>query len=231
MFTTNMTINALVSNNSALTTIVEALAKGTSYQHTLDGALGIITKYWNKGYGDCAKGLGFNTPSELGKFMRLCKRSAEAGTACDGMDSRMIFVSEPDDNGNVKTALGTWGTKRLDDESVTITDKKGKECHPYLMVGETCVEIDNCKAMTNVTPSTIFTFIIQNQELLAGNVTPQTDLETAKTIAAQVEKERIENKNKKGAKKTAKSNVPTTAKSNVPTTAPKAKTAPLALAI
>lgn len=159
-----MKLKAIAAINANLANAVENLSKGETYLRTIDGALGIITKYWNKGYGVSVKSLsiGATRPKELSSYVHRIIKG-------DGLHPYLLTT---DKEGN--TVVGVWSSKTLEDKSVAaIKDAKGRDTYPYVLDEKgKPVKVDAIKPinMNNVTPRTIFELIIQNEALKAGAV-------------------------------------------------------------
>ena len=153
---------ALAAMNVNFANAVESIAKGETYSKTFEGATGIITKYWNKGYGDAAKALnlGLDKPKALKAYVAKLLKG-------DGLHERMFTA---DKEGN--PVVGVWSQKNLENKTVeAVIDARGKETYPLVTDenGKT-VKVDVCKPISGLTPKTIFTLILQNEAMKAGAV-------------------------------------------------------------
>ena len=153
---------AIAAMNENFANVVESIAKGESYAKTVDGALGIITKYWNKGYGDAAKalGLGIDKPKALRAYIMTLLKG-------EGLHEKMYTA-----NKKGESVVGVWSQKCLQNTTVpAVIDARGNETYP-LVKDETGknVHVDVCKPITSFTPKTIFTLILQNEAMKAGAV-------------------------------------------------------------
>lgn len=143
---------------------IDSLAKGEKYEKTIDGALGIVTKYWNKGYCDAVKHLsiGVTRPKELSRYVHAMAKG-------EGIHASLLTL---DKDGN--TCIGLWMSKTLEDKTATpIIDAKGRETYPWIIGADgKPVKVDAIKPlnMNNVTTKVLFDLIIQNEALKAGAV-------------------------------------------------------------
>lgn len=200
-----MTNKNIATINEKYATAIESLAKGEAYAKTFEGATGIVTKYWNKGYGDAAKalGLGLDKPKALKAYVKTLLSG-------EGLHERM-YTEDKDGN----PVIGVWGTKNLENKTVdAIIDARGKETYPLVKDenGKT-VKVDVIKPISGLTPKTIFTLILQNEAMKAGAV-PFTEndgiqqyvmfkVEAPKTETIPTGKAKPQT-NKKGGKKNGK---------------------------
>lgn len=153
-----MTNKNIATMNENFATIVENLSKGETYQKTFEGATGIITKYWNKGFGEAAKALGFDKPKAL---------KAYAKTLLTGEGLHELMFTEDKEGAPV---IGVWGTKNLEDTTVeAIVDAKGRDTYPTVKDDKGhAVKVDVIRPIGSLTPKTIFTLILQNEAFKAG---------------------------------------------------------------
>lgn len=157
--------------------VVENLTKGETYAKTFEGATGIITKYWNKGYGDAAKALGFDRPKALKTYVKEFLK---------GIDVHPSMYTQ-DKDGNF--TLGVWGTRNLENTTVTpIVDAKGKDTYPTVTDDKGhAVKVDVIRPIGALTPKVIFTLILQNEAMKAGAQPFTQEMGLAMYVTAKAE--------------------------------------------
>ena len=162
----NMTFNSIAKINENFANFVENLSKGETYAHTFEGVTGVITKYWNKGYGEAAKALnlGLDKPKLFKAYLKNLLKG-------EGLHESMYTH---DNEG--APIIGVWGQKNLEDKTQEpIIDAKGKETFPYVKDEEgKNVKVDVIRPLASLTTKAVFTLILQNEALKAG-VIPFTE--------------------------------------------------------
>lgn len=176
-----MTVKNIATMGETYANAIDNLAKGETYAKTFEGATGIITKYWNKGYGDAAKALGFDRPKALKTYVKEFLK---------GKDVHPSMYAQ-DKDGNL--TLGVWGTKNLEDTTVEpIVDARGKNTYPLVLDEKgKSVKVDVIRPISGLTPKTIFTLILQNEAMKAGALPFTQEMGLAMYVTAKAETEPI----------------------------------------
>lgn len=121
------------------------------------GAMGIITKFWNNGYGDAAKVLGFSKPSELRTYIVKTIKNL------DGLHENLHAV-----NDKKEVIYAVWAERYaldMDDEKCVI-DAKGNKTYPYILDKDgNKVKESYFKLIKSWTPSLVFEILAQNSIL------------------------------------------------------------------
>lgn len=172
-----MTNKNIATMNANFANVVENLAKGETYEKTFEGATGIITKYWNKGFGEAAKALGFEKPKALKTYVKNLLNG-------EGVHEGM-FTFDKDG----APVLGVWGTKNLENTTVApIVDAKGKDTYPTVTDDKGhAVKVDVIRPIGALTTKAIFTLILQNEAMKAGAQPFTQEMGLAMYVTAKVE--------------------------------------------
>ena len=193
---------------------------------SMDGALSIVTKYWNNnGYNDAARELGYATPSAFAKAFRA---------GANGKFHASMF----DVNKKGVSVVGVWRNVKVydTDPKKAVVDANGRTTHPYMRndLGE-IVTRDVWREVTRWTPATLFEIMVQSE--FASMLDTMDDVATEQNIApenveylAQRAVEKLHAANKKAAKEDLQPVLnftePAAAATEAPTDAPAATAAP-----
>lgn len=163
---------------------IEKLKGVSSYMGTIEGAMDIITKFWDKNkttkvsYREVVAelGLNYNKPSEMRKAVLAMV------TKMEGLHPGMTtLVTRKVEGVDVTTLeVGVWSSKNLVNENVEPTyDAKGKAIYPYVTMAndkgeDKPVKVDVCKNVSKWTPGLVCKMLIQNEALKTGKLNPFT---------------------------------------------------------
>lgn len=186
--------------NDNMKAAVKGLKEGEKYTNSVEGALGIITKYWNKGYNTFFQNVGLDLakPKDVAKYVKgLCK----------GENRHALMETTITRGKKEVVVIGVWGEKILTDKSVTVQDANGKDTHPYIKGADgKPIKVEYIKAVSRWTPSTVCQIVLQNVVCEMGKV-PFTEedyfAEEAARAAAKAAKDVKRPTSKKNTKKNA----------------------------
>lgn len=140
---------------------------------TMDGALSVVTKFWNNGYCDAARELGYAKPSDFAKAFRA---------GANGKFHPSMF----DENKKGVEVLGVWRNVKLydTDPKKAVIDANGRTTHPYMRndLGE-IVTRDMWREVTRWTPATLFEVMVQSE--YASMLDAMADVATEQNIPAE----------------------------------------------
>lgn len=198
--TTTMNFSAIKAMNDNMKAAVKGLKEGEKYTNSVEGALGIITKYWNKGYNTFFQNVGLDLakPKDVAKYVKgLCK----------GENRHALMETTITKGKKEVVVIGVWGEKILTDKSVTVQDANGKDTHPYIKGADgKPIKVEYVKAVTRWTPSIVCQIVLQNVVCEMGKV-PFTEedyfAEEAARAAAKAAKDVKRPTSKKNTKKNA----------------------------
>lgn len=161
-----------------------SLKETSAYMGTVQGALAVITKFWNKnnttkvGFNEIVNALGlpYAKPSELSKAVLAMYNKFE------GVNPLLVATETKNVKGEEVEIqyLGVWSSKSLVNERAeAVYDAKGKATYPYVVAkgdkDETQpVKVDSIKAIKKWTPELVFKVLIQNEALKGGTLVPFT---------------------------------------------------------
>lgn len=131
--------------------LLQIVKKANTATTTAQGCCAIITRFWNGNYDAVFKEMGYNTPSDLRKYLLTHKFCPELYTI-KGKKERIAIFRE----------------KKKEDrrpESLTI-DAKGRNTYPYLLDKKGNVLTEwVATPITRWTPSVIVELLLQEKEL------------------------------------------------------------------
>lgn len=181
---------------------IKGLKEGEKYTNSVEGALGIITKYWNKGYNTFFQNVGkdLTKPSDVRKYIK---------GLCRGENRHALMETTVTKGKKSVSVIGVWGEKILTDKSVTVKDANGKDTHPYIKGADgKPIKVEYIKAVTRWTPNVVCQIVLQNVVLEMGKL-PFTEEEYLAEEAARAKKSAKKNAPKsKGNAPKAKNNMP-----------------------
>lgn len=120
---------------------------------TIEGALAVLTKFWNKGFDKAAKELGYGKPSDFGKAFR---------EGANGAFNSVMFGT----NAKGVLCLGVWKSVKVQDmaEEKAVLDANGRVTHPYKYdAAGNVVMADVWKEVKRWTPALLFEVMAQSQ--------------------------------------------------------------------
>lgn len=120
---------------------------------TLEGAIGVLTKFWNKGFDKAAAEFGYSKPSDFGKAFR------------DGAKGAFNAVMFGTNTKGVRV-LGVWKSVKVQDmaEDKAVLDANGRVTHPYKYdAAGNVVMADVWKEIKRWTPALLFEVMAQSQ--------------------------------------------------------------------
>lgn len=174
---------------------IKGLKEGEKYTNSVEGALGIITKYWNKGYNTFFQNVGKDLakPKDVSKYVRGLVR---------GENRHALMETTVTKGKKSVSVIGVWGEKILTDKSVTVQDANGKDTHPYIKGADgKPIKVEYIKAVTRWTPNVVCQIVLQNVVLEMGKV-PFTEKDY---FADRIEEPKQENAKKSKDKKAPQS--------------------------
>lgn len=191
--TTSMNYSAIKAMSDNMKEAIKGLKEGEKYTNSVEGALGIITKYWNKGYNTFFQNVGLDLakPKDVAKYVK---------GLCRGENRHALMETTVTKGKKQVVVLGVWGEKILTDKSVTVQDANGKDTHPYIKGADgKAIKVEYIKAVTRWTPNVVCQIVLQNVVLEMGKV-PFTEKDY---FADRIEEPKQENAKKgKNAPKT-----------------------------
>lgn len=146
-----MNTQIIIKNSEKYARAIKAARGADKALTTLEGAFGLISKYWNNGYDKAAREFGFAKPTDL-------RRAFMAGK--DGTFAPVMFGT----GAKGVRVLGVWKSVKQYDmaEEKAVVDAQGRTTHPYLYGADgKPVTADVWKECKRWTPSLIFEVLAQ----------------------------------------------------------------------
>lgn len=162
--TTSMNYSAIKAMSDNMKEAIKGLKEGEKYMNSVEGALGIITKYWNKGYNTFFQNVGLDLakPKDVAKYVK---------GLCRGENRHALMETTVTKGKKQVVVIGVWGEKILTDKSVTVQDANGKDTHPYIKGADgKPIKVEYIKAVTRWTPNVVCQIVLQNVVLEMGKV-------------------------------------------------------------
>ena len=132
---------------------LKAAREANKYLTTLDGAMGVFTKFWNTGFDKAAKEFGYSKPSEFTKAFREGEKG-KFNACMFGTNAKGVRV------------LGIWKSVKVQDmaEDKAVIDANGRVTHPYMYdENGKPVTTDVWKEVKRWTPALLFEVMAQSQ--------------------------------------------------------------------
>lgn len=168
-----MNTHVITNESEKFAKVMKSAREADKALTTMDGALSVITKYWNNGYNDAARELGYDKPSAFAKAFRAGAKGK--------FHPSMFDTSKKGVN-----AVGVWRNVKVydTDPAKAVVDANGRTTHPYArdLKGD-IITRDVWREVTRWTPATIFEVMVQSE--FASMLDAMAEVATEQNIPAE----------------------------------------------